>query len=220
MVETATGLVLRTHPLTETSLIVQWLTRNHGRLATVAKAARRPQSPFHGKLDLFYLADFSFSRSRHSALHTLREVTLRDPHKPLRLNLSYLEQVSYCATLIEQVTETDTPLEGIFELLNGLLNHLPAQPTQARTIFSFELKLLHELGLSPDPSSVSLKSETKTLLKALEQNTWSDLPQLNPSRAQVSELNRFLHGFLIYHLGKIPPGRQTTLAQKPASRRP
>ena len=47
-VERATGLVLRTRPLTETSLIVLWLTREAGRLATVAKGARRPKSPFRG----------------------------------------------------------------------------------------------------------------------------------------------------------------------------
>ena len=64
MIETASGLVLRTRPLTETSLIVHWLTPQSGRIATVAKGARRPKSPFRGKLDLFYLADFSFVRSR------------------------------------------------------------------------------------------------------------------------------------------------------------
>ena len=80
MIETAAGLVLRTRPLTETSLIVHWLTPGLGRLATVAKGARRAKSPFRGKLDLFYLADFSFSRSRRSELHTLREVSLRETH--------------------------------------------------------------------------------------------------------------------------------------------
>ena len=64
MTESATGIILRTRPLTETSLIVHWLTPNFGRIATVAKGARRPKSPFAGKLDLFYVADFSFSRSR------------------------------------------------------------------------------------------------------------------------------------------------------------
>lgn len=218
MVETAIGLVLRTRPLTETSLIVQWLTKDHGRLATVAKGARRPQSPFRGKLDLFYLADFSFTRSRRSELHTLREVTLRDPHRPLRESLSSLEQISYCAMLVEQVTETDTPLGGIFELLNGFLNYLPAQPPQARTIFSFELKLLEELGLGPELSSVTLKPETRELLKQLTENSWPDLSRLNPSRHQVSELNQFLHGFLTYHLGKIPSGRKTALDQGSVNR--
>ena len=76
--ERATGIVLRTRLLTETSLIVHWLTAEQGRLATVAKGALRPKSPLRGKLDLFYVAEFTFQRSRRSTLHTLREVALRD----------------------------------------------------------------------------------------------------------------------------------------------
>src|SRR6185503_10337126 len=110
MVERTQGLILRTRPLTETSLIVQWLTPDAGRIDTVAKGARRPNSPFRGKLDLFYLADFSFSRSRRSDLHTLREVVLRETHNLLRQELGYLQQASYCAALVEQTTEKETPL--------------------------------------------------------------------------------------------------------------
>ena len=110
MIQTATGIILRTRPLTETSLIVHWLTPNFGRMATVAKGARRPKSPFLGKLDLFYLADFSFSRSRRSDLHILREVSLRETHGPLRQNLASLRQAAYAAAFIEQATETETPL--------------------------------------------------------------------------------------------------------------
>src|SRR5436190_1009223 len=116
MIESATGLVLRTRPLTETSMIVQWLTPDRGRLATVAKGARRAKSPFRGKLDLFYLADFSFSRSRRSELHTLSEVVLRETHSALREELAWLQQASYGAALVEQTTETETPLPTIFHL--------------------------------------------------------------------------------------------------------
>src|SRR5881628_2420946 len=105
MIHSATGLILRTRPLTETSLIVNWLTLEFGRISTVAKGARRPKSPFLGKLDLFYEADFSFTRSRRSELHTLREVSLRDLHPALRQELGYLQQASYCGRLIEQATE-------------------------------------------------------------------------------------------------------------------
>src|SRR6059058_3218985 len=110
MNESTTGLVLRTRLLTETSLIVHWLTSDLGRLATVAKGARRPKSPFLGKLDLFYLADISFTRSLRSELHNLREVSLRETHSVLRQDLGYLQQASYAAALIEQTTEADTPM--------------------------------------------------------------------------------------------------------------
>src|SRR5256884_9769171 len=117
MDERAHGIILRVHPLTETSLIIRWLTREFGRLATVAKGARRAKSPFRGKLDLFYLGDFSFSRSRRSELHTLSEVVLRETHSALREELAWLQQASYCAALVEQTTETETPLPTIFPLM-------------------------------------------------------------------------------------------------------
>ncbi len=211
MIETATGVVLRTRLLTETSLIIHWLTPALGRLATVAKGARRPKSPFRGKLDLFYLADFSFSRSRRSDLHTLCEVSLREIHRALRQELTYLRQASYCAALIEQATETETPLPAIFALMAGLLQHLPAHPPQPQTIFAFEFKLLTELGLKPDQQKTNLSPGTNQLLKALTAMDWPVLSHLKLSEAQIAELRQFLHGFLIYHLGRIPKGRDTAL---------
>ena len=211
MIETASGVVLRTRPLTETSLIVHWLTRDLGRIATVAKGARRPKSPFRGKLDLFYLADFSFSRNRRSELHNLREVSLRETHSFLRQELGHLQQASYCAALIEQATETDTPLPLVFDLMMDLLNHLPTRVPEPQTLFAFELKLLNELGLKPDLEKIRLNPGTKQIVQSLTESDWPRTARLKPSAAQVKELNQFLHGFLIFHLGKIPKGRNAAL---------
>lgn len=212
MIESATGVILRTRPLTETSLIVLWLTPKFGRISTVAKGARRPKSPYAGKLDLFYLADFSFSRSRRSELHALREVSLRETHRKLRNDLGLLQQASYCAALVQQTTETDTPLPAVYELMRGLLAHLVQHPPQPQTIFAFELKLLKELGLSPDLAERKLSAGTKRLLAKLDKMDWSVLSRLKLSVAQTHELQQFLHGFLIYHLERIPGGRSTALA--------
>src|SRR4051812_37552069 len=152
MIETSSGLILRTRPLTETSLIVHWLTPDLGRIATVAKGARRPKSPFRGKLDLFYEADFSFARSRKSELHNLREVVLREMHGTLRKNMGWIQQASYFATLVEQTTETETPLSKVYRLVRDALARLCNAPPTPRTVFAFELKLLDELGLGPDPN--------------------------------------------------------------------
>jgi DNA repair protein RecO (recombination protein O) len=211
MIETAAGLVLRTRPLTETSLIVHWLTPNLGRLGTVAKGARRPKSPFRGKLDLFYVADFSFSRSRRSELHTLREVSVRQTHSRLREDLGRLQQASYCAALIERATEAEAPMPQVFDLMISLLQHLLAQPPQPQTIFAFELKLLTELGLKPDPARSDLYPGTRLLMSALLEDDWRALARLKPSDVQVRELQRFLHGFLQYHLGTVLKGRAGAL---------
>ncbi len=215
MIESATGIILRTRPLTETSLIVLWLAPTCGRISTVAKGARRPRSPFLGKLDLFYEADFTFSRSRRSELHPLREVSLRETHPALRHELGYLQQASYCAALIQQATETETPLPAAFELLRGLLAHLPKQSAQPQTIFAFELRLLRELGLTPDLAKGRLTPGAKQIVTALSASDWPAVARLKLSEAQLTELRRFLHGFLIFHLGRIPKGRMANRPDLP-----
>jgi DNA repair protein RecO (recombination protein O) len=206
-----TGLVLRTRPFTETSLIVQWLTRDFGRIATVAKGARRSKSPFRGQLDLFYLADLSFARSGRSELHTLREVRLLESHAGLRLELIYVQQASYCAALVEQTAEPDAPMPAVFENFRTLLEQLPKHPAQPQTIFGFEMKWLQELGLNPKLAESGLSPGTKLILERLLEMNWPEIFRLRLSTAQVREIRLYLHGFIIYHLERIPRGRSTAL---------
>ena len=124
MDERATGLVLRVFPLTETSLVVHWLSPEAGRIGTVAKGARRPKSPFRGKLDLFHLAEFSFRRSRRSDLHTLCEVVLRETFPQLRTDVDLLDCLARATKLLNRATEEQTPLRAEFELMLELVRRL------------------------------------------------------------------------------------------------
>ena len=213
MIETASGIILRTRPLTETSLIVHWLTPELGRIATVAKGARRPKSPFAGKLDLFYAADFSFSRSRSSELHNLREVKLHETHGAIREDMMKLQQAGYAAACLEQATETETPLPEIFELTRGFLKHLCGQKPEPQNIFALELKLLRELGLEPDFAEARLTPGVKKIVQTLLESDWDNGLRLKLSAAQDGEVRQFLHGFLIFHLGRLPRGRAAALAE-------
>jgi DNA repair protein RecO (recombination protein O) len=211
MVETATGLVLRTRPLTETSLIIHWITPGLGRIATVAKGARRPKSSFFGKLDLLFLADFSFSRSKRSELHNLREVIVRDAHAFLRQEIVYLQQAAYCVRLIEQVTETETPLPAIYNMLGGFVQALSYQSSGPQLVLAFELKLLSELGLQPDLSQTSLSAGAKALVRNFELADWAGILRLRLNPAQQKELEHFLQSFLLANLSHVPKGRDSAL---------
>ena len=211
MIESATGIILRTQPFTETSLIVQWLTPNFGRLATVARGARRAKSPFAGKLDLFYESDFSFSRSRRGELHTLREVGLRQTHSALREDILKLRQAAYAATFIVQTTEAETPLAAVFELFQNFLETVAGREPSPQVIFAFELKMLRELGLGPDWSRTAMAAGTKKIAEALWQRDFASGLAVKMAAAQASELRQFLHGFMIFHLGKLPRGRAQAL---------
>ncbi|HZF00745.1 MAG TPA: DNA repair protein RecO [Methylomirabilota bacterium] len=214
MIESSRGIILRTRLLTETSLIVHWLTPDFGRIATVAKGARRPKSPFFGKVDLFYEADFSFSRSRSSDLHNLREVSLRETNKALREDILKLNRAAYACAFIEQATETETPLPGIFDLLREFLTMLCGQKTLPQLIFAFELKWLRELGLEPDMAGTNLTDGTKKIAAILSQKDFAAGRRVKLTKAQNDELRQFLHGFLIFHLGRLPKGRAAALADQ------
>ncbi len=212
MLERATGLVLRTRPLTETSLIVHWLTPELGRVATVAKGARRPKSPFRGKLDLFYSAAFSFQRSRRSSLHTLREVMLQNPHVALRTDFAKLRQATYAALLIEQVTEEETPLPELHALLGELLDTLEANPARPELLLAFEFKLLALSGLAAGGSTHRLSRAAQALAESLTGRSLAETARSADQPAALAELTQFLHGFMTYHLGRIPSGRSRALS--------
>ena len=213
MIENASGIILRTRPFTETSLIVHWLTAEVGRVSTVAKGGRRPNSPFRGKLDLFYLADLSFVRSRRSELHTLREVSLKSSRKAMREDFDLLQQASYAAALVEQATEVETPLPAVFRLMNAFLAQLEKRAAGPALIFAFELQLLNELGLQPDLAETRLSAGGKEITAQLQEKDFALAGRIKLTHSQGSELKQFLQGFLVFHLGKVPRSRASALRE-------
>ena len=209
MEERATGIILRTRPLTETSLIVQWITSELGRLATVAKGARRPKSPYIGKLDLFYSASFSFQRSKRSELHNLREIQLTSTNAKLREDLGWIHQASYFAVLIERSTETETPIPEIYDLFASALRLLTLAQPNTGFIYAFELKLLGLLGYEPQIDSLSRDAESaarKLMDESLERSTEVELL----ARAHA-ELNRLLQASIGTALERVPAQRLAAL---------
>ncbi|MBG86075.1 MAG: DNA repair protein RecO [Verrucomicrobiales bacterium] len=211
MDERATGIILRVRPLTESSLIVHWLTEDLGRINTVGKGARKPKSVLHGKLDLYFRGEFSFVRSRRSELHNLRELKLLETHAELRRDLQKIRLLAYITNLIEQTTELDTPIAETCERFNSLLEHLLQHEAQPRIVFAFELKHLSDLGLQPNLDESSKDADVRSLISQLADCTWSEIAKLKATRAQVKSIQQFLHGFLIYHIDRLPKGRAAAL---------
>ncbi len=209
--ERTTGVILRTRLLTETSLIVQWLTVDAGRISTVAKGARRAKSLFRGKLDLFHVAELTFRRSRRSDLHTLSEVGIRETYPALRTDWRRLNQAAYGVALIEQTTETDTPVAEIYRQFLGYLGHINGRTPTAWSVLALELKHLTEIGMAPDLDRESLPSDSRQLAQELVERDWASMTGWEAPGAGMPSLAGFLHSFLIFHLGRLPRGRVEAL---------
>lgn len=140
--------ILRLTRLTDTSLIVTWLSGAHGLIKTVAKGARRPKSPFAGLLDLFFTGEIVFERAKRGDLHHLREVTVRSWREGLRKSYDSMLLAGYCCQLVEAALEPEHPDEDLHDLLGRALDHLDGNPASFRAMRHFERELVRLLGVA------------------------------------------------------------------------
>ncbi|HSH95540.1 MAG TPA: DNA repair protein RecO [Roseimicrobium sp.] len=209
--ETTSGLILRIRPLSDTSLIVHWLTPDLGRLATVAKGARGAKSSFRGKLDIFYHCDLSFARSRRSDLHALREVMLKETHGKLRTDWGALQQAAYAVSFLEKNTETETPVPEVYDLITGYITHLAAKGASKSLVPAMEWKFLEVLGLTPELESIRIAPAAKQWLESVSGAGWEEIAAPAGCPKIEDDITRFLQRYIQYHCGRIPPGRNAAL---------
>ncbi|MDR0564817.1 MAG: DNA repair protein RecO, partial [Azoarcus sp.] len=134
--------VLHTLPWRETSLIAEVFTRNHGRLALVAKGARRPMSEMRGVLMAFQPLLIGWSGA--GEVKTLTHGEWRGAHPPLTgraLLCGY-----YLNELLLKLTAREDPHPALFDAFEATLAALRQEENLPPLLRRFELTLLRELG--------------------------------------------------------------------------
>lgn len=139
--------LIRKLPLTESSLILHWCSPEFGLVKSVAKGARRPKSPFAGKLDLFYRCEIELVPARQGDLHILKEVSVLDSRLGIRATYRQTLVASYFIKLLEMVAEVETPVPDLADLLERALNYLDRGAPDLRAMRHFEKQLAECLGV-------------------------------------------------------------------------
>ena len=155
-IEKSHAILIRKTLLTETSLIIHWCSREHGFIRTVAKGARRPASPYAGKLDLFYSAELVWLPAKKSDLHTLKELEVTDFRLGLQATWVRVLCASYFVKLLEAVAEVETPVESLYDLLRRALDYLTSHDPTRKAVLHFERELAHDLGVQGDGGALSI----------------------------------------------------------------
>ena len=137
--------VLHTYPYKETSLIVEAFARNFGRVALLARGARRPRSAMRGVLLSFHPLRLSWSAS--SELGNLISAEWSGALQPLGGRA--LMCGFYLNELLLRLLPRDDAHEALFEVYGESLRQLSAGDAQASVLRSFEKRLLSELGYAP-----------------------------------------------------------------------
>ncbi|MCL2162033.1 MAG: DNA repair protein RecO [Betaproteobacteria bacterium] len=217
--------VLHTLPWRETSLIVEVFTRDHGRIALVAKGARRPMSELRGVLMAFQplLLDFSGG----GEVKTLTRGEWRGAQAMLTgraLLCAY-----YLNELLLKLTAREDSHPALFDAYESAIGALGRGESLPPMLRRFELALLRELGygvmLDSDGSGQPFRSG-EPYLYIIERGPWPcsaevareagegvrvdgqtlvDLAANDLSRAEtLHEAGQLLRTLIHHHLGGQP----------------
>jgi DNA repair protein RecO (recombination protein O) len=139
------GYVLHTYPYKETSLIIELFTRRFGRVALLARGARRPRSAMRGVLLSFHPLRLSFSAS--AELGNLISAEWAGALQPLAgqgLMCGF-----YLNELMLRLLPRDDPHEALFDTYGEALSRLSLEADPSVVLRGFEKRLLGELGYAP-----------------------------------------------------------------------
>jgi len=161
------GYVLHTYPYSETSLIVETFTREHGRVPLMAKGAKRPRSALRGALMQFQPIELSWSG--RGDLRSLLQAEWLGGLPGLAG--SGLFCGFYLNELLLKLLARDDAHERLFDCYETALRELAglgksgAGQGEARTLRGFETELLRETGyalnLNHDENGDAIEPEAR-----------------------------------------------------------
>jgi DNA repair protein RecO (recombination protein O) len=139
------GYVLHTYPYMETSLIVEAFTRRFGRVALLARGARRPRSAMRGVLLAFHPLRLGWSGSSDLATLVSAEWAggLRQLYGRGLMCGFYLNE------LILRLLPREDAHEALFDAYAETIARLSVNEPVSAILRAFEKRLLAELGYAP-----------------------------------------------------------------------
>jgi DNA repair protein RecO (recombination protein O) len=198
------AFVLHSYPYKETSLIVDLFTRDHGRIAVVAKGAKRPLSKLRGVLQTFQ--PLSVSWSGKSELRTLIDAEWVGGMLPIERTA--LLCGFYLNELLVKLLARDDPHRALFDHYISTLNELAHDEPAQIALRKFERALLKETGVAAD-----LKRSTTTRDTVVAALDYVVDPEKGAREARVSDVWPVVTGKTLLDMEREDYGDPATQAQ-------
>ncbi|MFO1096274.1 MAG: DNA repair protein RecO [Planctomycetaceae bacterium] len=157
--EKTDAIVIRLADFSESSKVVTMLTRDFGKVAALAKGAKRLKSPFEAALDLLSECRVVFLRKATSGLDLLTEAQLTSRFRPAGSDLTRLYSGYYVAELLDGLIQEYDPHPDLYAAASATLRSLSADGDPRLPVLHFELELLREIGHLPDFEACNLCHE-------------------------------------------------------------
>ena len=176
------AFVLHRYDWSESSLILEVFTRHHGRIALVARGAKKPNSGFRPILLPLQLLHVAFGGD--SEIRNLKSAEWQGGH--VMPTGDALLSGYYLAELLMRLLARDDPHVALFDAYATTVQLMAGQNADSLQLAlrAFELRLLRDIGLLP-----ALDTETATLAGLLPATHYVLVAEAGLRQAQQGERN-------------------------------
>ncbi|MFA5090373.1 MAG: DNA repair protein RecO [Candidatus Omnitrophota bacterium] len=145
----AEAIVLNKYDFRETSLIVNFYTRQFGKLSGLLKGFRREHGKFASTLEPFSYNEIIFYHKRNSDLHLVSQCDLRYNFDAVRQDVSRAGLSNLMMELVNTVMPAEEENEEVFELSILALREIEKIRDPHKIITAFNIKMLALSGFKP-----------------------------------------------------------------------
>ncbi|TSB46754.1 DNA repair protein RecO [Alkalicoccobacillus porphyridii] len=214
MLERVEAIVIKTVDYGETNKIITFYTKERGKLAVMARGAKKPRSQFAAVSQPFIYGSYVIYKG--SGLGTLNQGDPIKSFRKIREDLTYASYAMYMAELVDRLTEENKRYLWLFDWLYLCLLHMEegADPEVLSRIF--EVKMLEVAGISPQldhciccgskemPVAFSIRFAGFVCSRCLHKDEYA-----YPCSPQTVRLLKLFHDMNLHRLGNISLKKET-----------
>ncbi|MBS4217117.1 DNA repair protein RecO [Bacillus sp. FJAT-49711] len=221
MVEKYEGIVIRSTDYGESNKIVTIFTREAGKIAGMARGAKKTNSRLASPTQLFTYGYFMIQGNR--SLGTMQQAELITSLRAIREDIFKTAYATYIADLLDKGTGERERNPFLFELLLQTLQYINEDYDPDIVTNIFEMKMLNVLGLYPEMNQCTVCGSTEAQFGlSIKENglichqCFEKDPHFFPLSQNAVKLLRLFYFFDIHRLGSISVKPETKKELKDA----
>jgi DNA repair protein RecO (recombination protein O) len=148
-IEKAQALVLRKRDFRETSLIVDFYSREFGKISGLLKGVRSDPGKFGSNLEVFSLNEIVFYRKSSTSLYLVSQADKTQNFTGIRQNIEKTVLASFMMELVGSVMQLEDQNEDIYSLAINCLKELETNYNPVKIATIFKIKMLALSGFKP-----------------------------------------------------------------------
>lgn len=158
--EAHSAVVIRTHALRESDLVVVLMTPTFGKVSCIARGARKSRRRFAGGLPLGAMGEARIAPGRGS-LSVLEGFVPQRDHSRLGRDLEVFAYVAYLCELSDELSVDGERDATLFAILVDAIEACMVDGAHPALLRAFELRLLASLGLLPELVSCAVCGQAR-----------------------------------------------------------